>query len=121
MKSVLKFLPLLPDPRIEQSLNDAISNLKHGSDDCLRYAQKVEAEFVAWLNVVCELHEVTVAVEDQSGLAEQEAMDNIQGLEIEQSLTAERRAGQSRGGELEGGPRPLARAFREGSKIHPRP
>ena len=68
-------------------LNNKLDALKTDSDDCLRYAQDIESKFKDWLELVCEVHQVTVAKEEKTSIDQQDNEIKIAGVSIESELT----------------------------------
>jgi hypothetical protein len=87
MAAIVGYLPDLPHPGAEMAINDKLTLLKNGSDDCLKYAQDIEKKFTEWLQLVCEVHQVTVAKEDKVSLGQQQAEIKIGGITLEAELT----------------------------------
>lgn len=71
MSAISQYLPALPDPSVRGALSNKLQLLKRGSDDCLCYAQGIEEEFQKWLDLVCELHQATVAKEGKTDEAQE--------------------------------------------------
>lgn len=69
------------------NLNKKLDLLKKSSDDCLKYSQDIEAKFLDWLELVCEVHQVTAAKEERTSIDQQETEIKIAGLSIEAELT----------------------------------
>jgi hypothetical protein len=87
MSSIITYLPELPHPAAEKALNNKLSLVKNCSDDCLRYARTIEEAFEKWLELVCEVHQVTVAKEDQTSIAQQKNEVLMSGIRIEAEMT----------------------------------
>ena len=68
---------------VEKKLNA----LKRGSDDCLRYAQDIEAKFNDWLELVCEVHQVTAAKEGNAVNHQQDIVEEFQKMSIRAEQT----------------------------------
>lgn len=69
------------------ALNKKLNLIKDQSDNCLRYAQDIEKKFVEWLQLVCEVHQVTVAKEERTSIDQVKNSITLAGVEIEASLT----------------------------------
>jgi hypothetical protein len=78
---------MLPDRSAAMQLDDNIENLKEGSDKCLKYAQDIENKFKSWLELVCEVHQVTVAKDEKTSIVQKETEIKIGGVNIEAELT----------------------------------
>ncbi|CAI7565821.1 unnamed protein product [Penicillium glandicola] len=87
LPTVSQYLALLPARDAEMALNKKLNLIKDQSDNCLQYAKDIEAKFVEWLLLVCEVHQVTVAKEERTSIDQVKNSITLAGVEIEASLT----------------------------------
>jgi uncharacterized protein YbaP (TraB family) len=80
-------LGALPAPDAAMNLNKKLVLVKEGSDNALRYSLDIENKFKDWLELVCEVHQVTVAKEEQTSMDEKDNSIKLEGLSIESELT----------------------------------
>lgn len=69
------------------NLDKQLAAVKSDSDRCLRCATAMEDKFKDWLELVCELHQVTLAKEEKTAMDEQANNATLAGVELKAELT----------------------------------
>lgn len=68
------------------NLDKQLAAVKSDSDRCLRCATAMEVKFKDWLELVCELHQVTLAKEEKTAIDEQTNNATLAGVELKAEL-----------------------------------